>query len=73
MVCLTDQQALDAIATLLGTSEHWRADSLEEIGTIVSRTERPHPGNDARTYAQEFRIRLGRSVPPEYDSTPEEV
>lgn len=69
----TDERALDAIATLLGTSPDWSADTLEDIADVVGQM-RPHPGDGNfgdSTYADKFLRRLERPVPPLYDRTPE--
>lgn len=63
MTVLSDQQALDRIATLLGTQSSWPgADCLEDIANLVGRTERPHPGDRAATYRADFKQATGRDV-----------
>lgn len=44
---VTDEAALNEIATMLGTAARWDspADYLEEIATIIASTSRPHPGD----------------------------
>lgn len=61
---LEDRDAIDAIATLLGTSSQWSsaADYLEDIANIIGKV-RPHPGDNADTYAQTFELETGRPVP----------
>lgn len=57
----TDQQVLDAIATLLGTSRAWNADTLTDIANLIGQV-RPHPG-DAPNYADDFHAATGRLAP----------
>jgi hypothetical protein len=68
---LRDREALDAIATRLGTSAEWSgaADFLEDIANIIGETERPHPGGAADTYLQDFAQATGRTCPGAYDCT----
>ena len=71
----TDQGVIDAIATMLGTSESWSgADMLETIAELVGAV-RPHPGNTRPEHFVElFAIVTGREAPaqwidPDYDDT----
>ena len=66
----TDQQAVDAIAALLGTSAEWSsaADFLESIANVIGAV-RPHPGDAADTYRADFREATGRDVPTAWDFT----
>lgn len=68
----TDQEALDAIATLLGTAEEWDSEMLELIANLVGATERPHPGDSEKTYRRDFLEATGRRVEAAYDSTPDD-
>lgn len=61
----TDQDAVDAIATLLGTTAEWPVDMPEWIADIIGQV-RPHPGDASQTYAADFRAATGRNVPEEY-------
>ena len=68
----SDRDTLDAIATLLGTSAEWNgADMLEDIANLIGKTDRPHPGDKAETYLQEFAQATGRTCPGEWDFTPD--
>lgn len=52
---ITDEPALDNIATLLGTSPEWQsaADYLDHIADTIATTGRPHPGDqDPDQYQQ---------------------
>ena len=66
-----DEQAIDAIATLLGTSADWSADHTEAIANIIGRV-RPHPGcyeySDSYTFA--FVRATGRQPDPVWDQVP---
>lgn len=66
----SDQLAVDSIAALLGTNAEWRsaASYLEDIANIVG-TVRPHPGDRAATYRQDFREATGRDLPSAWDAT----
>lgn len=67
---MTDEQAIDAIATLLGTAPEWEspADYLETIANVIGQV-RPHPGDkDPLEYAREFRAATNRDVIPAYAS-----
>jgi hypothetical protein len=68
-----DRQALDAIATLLGTSADWSPGSefLEDIANIIG-SVRPHPGDSADTYRSNFHAATGRNVPAKWDFTPDD-
>jgi hypothetical protein len=70
----TDQQAVDAVATLLGTSAEWddAADFLDDIANIVGQV-RPHPGDAAATYRNDFRKATGREVPIGWDFTDDDT
>jgi|SRR5699024_5137839 len=61
-VTMTDEQVVDAIATVLGTSAEWGADHLDAITTLIAGV-RPHPG-DRRPleYAADFAISTGRAL-----------
>lgn len=69
-----DQSAVDAIATALGTSTDWNADTLDTIARIID-TTRPEVG-DATTgkvgYRTRFRMATGRPVPAYFDMTEDE-
>lgn len=47
---LSDSQALDRIARLLGKSERWDSSYLEEIAYLIGRTTRTHPGDADQPY-----------------------
>lgn len=42
---IPDEQAVDMIATMLGTTPEWPTDFLERIADIIATTGRPHPGD----------------------------
>ncbi|SEE48246.1 hypothetical protein [Jiangella alba] len=63
-----DQYAVDAIATLLGTSAEWNSSMFEDISDIVGAV-RPHPGDAADTYGDDFRKVTGREVLAAWDLT----
>jgi len=42
---LTESQAMDRIAALLGSRESWSGESISEIAEIVGKTYRPDPGS----------------------------
>lgn len=67
-----DQDALDAIATMLGTRAEWSsgADMLEDIANVIG-TVRPHPGDSDTTYRREFWEATGRAVDAGWDSSEE--
>lgn len=49
-----DVMAIDKIAIMLGTRAEWSgADMLESIANIIG-TVRPHPGDSADTYLDDF-------------------
>lgn len=68
---MDDRQALDCIATLLGTSTDWspqREAFLTDIAMIIAQTERPHPGDvRAENYKAAFRAATGRGVIRKWD------
>lgn len=47
MTKLTDRQAMNELAIMLGEATEWRspADYLETIANLVASTDRPHPGD----------------------------
>lgn len=66
---MDDQQAIDIIATILGTSETWSgADFLELIANVIGEV-RPHPGGAFETYRADFLAATGREVVARYDAT----
>ncbi len=70
---MTDQDAVDAIATILGTPEDWdgAADFLESIADVIGAV-RPHPGQVQNyDYRTAFKTATGRDVPERYDATPD--
>lgn len=62
-----DTDAIDAIATLLGTAEQWDWEDLETIAGIIGAV-RPHPGSGRHhpDYAGFFEAATGRPVPEGY-------
>lgn len=59
---MTDEQAIDAIATVLGTSAAWGADHLDTIATLIAAV-RPHPGDRSPLeYAADFTANTGRGL-----------
>lgn len=64
-----DRDAIDKLATLLGTSAEWDSDTLDEVARIVN-TVRPNVGDAAGTYADDFKRATGRPVQARYDNTP---
>ncbi len=42
---LTDTQALNTIAAILGANSEWSSEMLEWIADVVGQTKRPHPGD----------------------------
>ena len=61
----TDTEVVDAIATTLGTTSEWNADQLETIANLVG-WARPHPGDSAPVYREEFLRATGRPVVKDY-------
>lgn len=61
-----DRDVVDALATYLGTNETWSgADMLEVIAQLIG-TVRPHPGDAADTYVQQFATDTGRAAPADW-------
>lgn len=62
-----DTEAIDAIATALGTAESWDADTLDTIAEVIGLV-RPHPGSGRHfpDYAGYFEAATGRPVPERY-------
>jgi hypothetical protein len=62
----TDEQVVDAIATVLGTAERWSADQLETIANLIGYV-RPHPGGQQADYRPLFKAATGRDVDARFD------
>jgi len=68
---LSDRDAVDALATLLGTAPDWdgAADFLSDIATILSRTSRPSVDTDPDDFRREFLKATGRPVVNAFDGS----
>ena len=61
---LPDTFVLDAIATLMGTSDDWNGgDICEAVADLIGATNRPHPGvGEGVEYAGRFFASTGRPL-----------
>lgn len=68
----TDTDAVDAIATYLGTSPEWSgADALDTIADVLG-SVRPSVGMDPAEFRRAFRAATGRAVPASFDMAEDE-
>lgn len=52
---ITNNEALNMIATLLGANAEWDVEMLESIAIIVGETGRPFPGDQSDTVLAMYR------------------
>lgn len=67
---VTNAEAVDHIAALLGSHEEWPVEALEWIADIVGDTGRPHPGNQSPDTLSRYR-KLADELGYEHDGVDE--